>query len=112
MVFFAVSVLVYNIFSIILNVLIFYMMDHITRNIQDEYYDVVLKRNVPFFVYLANCKTTKEYTDTVFNTQHIIDETIVSNILSQQSTPQRNKKAFDTPKSLRKSQPSISSNLR
>ena len=77
MVFFAVSVLVYNIFSIILNILIFYMMDHITRKIQDEYYDVVLKRNVPFFVYLANCKTTKEYADTIFNTQHMIDETMI-----------------------------------
>ena len=82
MVFFAVSVLVYNIFSIILNILIFYMMDMITRRIQDEYYDVVLKRNVPFFVYLANCKTAKEYADTVFNTQNIIDETIVTNVLS------------------------------
>ena len=86
MVFFAVSVLVYNIFSIILNILMFYMMDLITRKIQDQYYDVVLKRNVPFFVYLANCKTAKEYVETVVitpnNVKYSADETIGSNVPS------------------------------
>eukprot|EP00353_Schmidingerella_taraikaensis_P006157 CAMPEP_0185571550 /NCGR_PEP_ID=MMETSP0434-20130131/3594_1 /TAXON_ID=626734 ORGANISM="Favella taraikaensis, Strain Fe Narragansett Bay" /NCGR_SAMPLE_ID=MMETSP0434 /ASSEMBLY_ACC=CAM_ASM_000379 /LENGTH=48 /DNA_ID= /DNA_START= /DNA_END= /DNA_ORIENTATION= len=32
-----------------------------THPVQDEYYDPVLKRHVPFFVYLANCKHVIDY---------------------------------------------------
>ena len=31
-----------------------------THPVSDDYYDLSLKRNVPFFVYLANCKIILE----------------------------------------------------
>ena len=64
----AACVLTFNLSSIFLNVVLFYMMDKITQPVQDEYYDSNLKRFVPFFVYLANCKIVKEHAETSHNT--------------------------------------------
>lgn len=53
---FAAITLCNNIFSVFLGLLLFYMIAKMTHPVLDEYYDPVLKRHVPFFVYLANCK--------------------------------------------------------
>ena len=39
-----------------LGVILFFMVQKMTEPIDDAFYDPVLKRNVPFFVYMANCK--------------------------------------------------------
>ena len=53
--------LCYNISSVGLAILLFYMIEKMTDPVQDEYFDPVLKRHVPFFVYLANCKLVLNY---------------------------------------------------
>jgi len=57
----AIVTLCFNVFSVFLGVLLFYMVEKMTHPVQDEYYDPVLKRHVPFFVYLANCKHVIDY---------------------------------------------------
>ena len=57
----AVTTFCFNVFSVFLGVLLFYMVEKMTQPVQDEYYDPILKRHVPFFVYLANCKHVIEY---------------------------------------------------
>ena len=59
----AVFTILYNTFSVFLGLLLFYMVDKMTHPVADEYYDPVMKRQVPFFVYLANCKLAIEYTN-------------------------------------------------
>ena len=51
----AVIELCFNTFSCVLSGVLFYMVDKMTVMVQDEYFDPILKRHVPFFVYLANC---------------------------------------------------------
>ena len=50
----------FNCCSVLLGFLLFYMIGKMTKPVQDQFYDPVLKRNVPFFVYLANCKQVIE----------------------------------------------------
>ena len=50
----AVSTLIYNISSIIVSLLLFHMILGMTQHVTDDYFDPVLKRHVPFFVYIAN----------------------------------------------------------
>ena len=52
----AASELCYNLSSVFLGFVLFRMIDKITNEVQEEYFDPVLKRHVTFFVYLANCK--------------------------------------------------------
>ena len=40
----------------LLSFVLFYMVEKMTHPVQDDFYDISLKRNVPFFVYLSNCK--------------------------------------------------------
>ena len=49
-----VSTLVYNLTGIFLSILLFHMIDKMTMHVSEDYYDPVLKRHVPFFVYIAN----------------------------------------------------------
>lgn len=57
----AVIELCFNTFSCVLSGVLFYMVDKMTVMVQDEYFDPILKRHVPFFVYLANCKLVLEH---------------------------------------------------
>ena len=57
----SVMTLCFNISSVFLAILLFYMVEKMTHPVQDEYFDPVLKRHVPFFVYLANCKLVLNY---------------------------------------------------
>ena len=59
----AVFTILYNTCSVFLGLLLFYMVDKMTQPVADEYYDPVMKRHVPFFVYLANCKLAIEFTN-------------------------------------------------
>ena len=59
----AIITLCYNFFSIFLGLLLFYMVLKMTHPVHDEYYDPVLKRYVPFFVYLASCKHVVDHFD-------------------------------------------------
>ena len=52
----AVISLLFNTFSVFLGLLLFYMVEKMTHPVIDAYYDPILKRQVPFFVYLANFK--------------------------------------------------------
>ena len=57
----AASELGYNLSSVFLGLLLFRTIDKMTNEVQEEYFDPVLKRHVAFFVYLANCKLIQEY---------------------------------------------------
>ena len=53
--------LLYNVISVFLSCLLFRMVDHITRPVEECYFDPHLQHHVPFFVYLANCKLIKQH---------------------------------------------------
>ena len=55
----AVVELLFNIVSVFLGCLLFYMVDRMTRPVEECYFDPILKRHVPFFVHLANTKLIK-----------------------------------------------------
>ena len=59
----AASELCYNLSSVFLGLFLFRIMDKMTSEVQEEYFDPVLKRHVAFFVYLSNCKLIHEYID-------------------------------------------------
>ena len=47
--------LVFNLSSMILEFLLFWMLDKMTRPIDDEIFNPILQRKVPLFVYLSQC---------------------------------------------------------
>ena len=53
--------LIFNVISVFLSCLLFRMVDHMTRPIEECYFDPNLQHHVPFFVYLANCKLLKQH---------------------------------------------------
>ena len=52
----AITSAIWNFSSVLISSLLFYMIDKMTLQVEDAFYDPRLKRTVPFFVYLANCK--------------------------------------------------------
>ena len=52
----AIVELTFNVVSVFLGCLLFYMVDRMTRPVEECYFDPILKRHVPFFVHLANTK--------------------------------------------------------
>lgn len=48
--------LLFNTFSVMLSVLLFYMIDKMTQPIHKVFHDPISARPVPFFVYLTNVK--------------------------------------------------------
>lgn len=53
--------LLFNTFSVMLSVLLFYMIDKMTQPINKVFYDPLSKRPVPFFVFLTNVKLLQEH---------------------------------------------------
>jgi len=53
--------LIFNVSSVFLGIYLFYMIDKMSEKVTDENYDPILKRNVPFFVFLGNCKLVAEH---------------------------------------------------
>ena len=52
----AITSACWNFSSVGISSILFYMIDKMTLKVEDAFYDPGLKRTVPFFVYLANCK--------------------------------------------------------
>ena len=55
--------LAFNVISVFLSCLLFRMLDHITRPVEECYFDPVLLHHVPFFVYLANSLLIKQHNE-------------------------------------------------
>ena len=53
--------LIFNVTSVFLSCLLFRMVDHMTRPVEECYFDPNLQHHVPFFVHLANCKLIKQH---------------------------------------------------
>ena len=71
--------LMYNVISVFLSCLLFRMVDHMTRPVEERYFDPNLQHHVPFFVHLANCKLIKQHSQetpsallTASNTQTVV----------------------------------------
>ena len=58
----AIVELTFNVVSVFLGCLLFYMVDRMTRLVEECYFDPILKRHVPFFVHLANTKLISQHT--------------------------------------------------
>ena len=52
----AITSACWNFSSVLISAILFYMIDKMTLQVEDAFYDPGLKRTVPFFVYIANCK--------------------------------------------------------
>ena len=52
----AITSACWNVSSVLVSGILFYMIDKMTLKVEDAFYDPGLKRTVPFFVYIANCK--------------------------------------------------------
>ena len=52
----AIAEICWNMACVCVSSLLFYMINKMTMKVNDAYFDIRLKRDVPFFVYLANWK--------------------------------------------------------
>ena len=53
--------LLYNVSSVLMGALLFYIMDIITTKDDKVLYDPALQKAVPFIVFYANCKLLKDH---------------------------------------------------